>query len=298
MIYTEIDKSLWKTCRLCNTKIKGGDGKYFSQQFLKHMKECHDISPEEYMVREGLSRPLCACGECNQPVTIGYHGSKLKWNTYVCGNNEGVKKWSKQAKETRKGANNPMYGKKAWNMGLTKDSHESVKAVSRKLTGRTISPETKLKQSESAKKRTIHGHTGHKHSEKTKEVLRQHTLRRIAEGKFPQTDTLPCRLVEQVLKDLQIQYIKEHIVEMWSFDFYLPEHDLLVEVDGDYFHSNPRSYPDGPKTKTQKLNSYRDYKKNEYCTKHNMNLIRIWEYDIINTKDNVIQRIKKCMEKK
>ena len=48
-----------------------------------------------------------------------------------------------------------------------------------------------------------------------------------------------------------------------QFDFGCKEQRILIEVDGDYYHSNPIFYTK-PKTKTQKINHYRDKKKNEF----------------------------------
>lgn len=289
----ELDKSLWTTCKICGTKIHAGSGKYLSQQFIHHIKHQHkDISIEQYFINLGISQPVCKCG-CGKHTKITYKGSKLIWRLYACGRNDGVKKWSKEAKTNRIGDKNPMYGKKPWNKQQTKNTNKSLMTVAQKLTGRKISTTTKLKQSISARKRIVHGHTGHKHTEETKTLLRQHTLKMIHEGKIPQTDTLPCRIVAAILDELNITYIKEYICSFWSFDFYIPDSNVYIEVDGDYFHSNPIIYTNGPQTKTQKRNHYRDIKKNQYCTQNNMKLIRIWEYDIINHREKVKDALRK-----
>ena len=149
--------------------------------------------------------------------------------------------------------------------------------------------------SESAKKRLIHGHTGHKHSEESKQKMRDNTLKMIKEGRYKQTQTKPHLELKKILNSLGFIFEEEFTLGYWSFDFYLVEYDILVEADGDYFHVNPRKYTDGPKTKTQKVNHLRDKKKNKYCKDNNRTLLRFWEYDILNNPKEIECTLKKLL---
>lgn len=296
-----IDKSTWHICKICGKTIKqlakiyGGNGVYYTTVFRRHLTKDHFMFLEQYF--QFLDRPICACGICNQPCDIGgIRSSKFYWKKYKCGRNLGQQQWSKNAKISRLGKNNPMYGKTPWNKGETKDTNESVKRISQKMTNRMVTEKTRHKQSISAKNRTIHGHTGHTHSEDTKEKLRQNTLKMIKEGRFKQTKTKPHKEMSKILDDLGIDYTEEYIVESWSFDFYIPIYDIYIEVDGDYFHSNPRKYPNGPQTKTQKINAYRDKKKNEFCHNKGLKLYRFWEYDVLNNREKVLCDLKKLFQ--
>lgn len=286
-----IDKSLWHTCQICECDIKsiakeyGGSGIYYTDVFKKHLLEQHSISLEEYFAKY-TDRPKCQCKQCGQDVDISKRGANFNWKTYKCGLNEGVKRWSKQAKNTRKGKNNPMYGKEPWNYGLSKDVNESLMTVSKKLTNRTISEQTKKKQSISAKKRKIHGHTGMKHTEASKEKMRKATLARIARGDFDHLRSLPHIKICDLLDSLNIEYEEEKVVDIWSFDIYLPTLDIYIEVDGDYFHSNPKFFSK-PESATQKINAQRDIVKNQFCIDNNMTLKRYWEFDILNNEDKI-----------
>ena len=99
-----------------------------------------------------------------------------------------------------------------------------------------------------------------------------------------------------MLDVLNIEYYSQFFItnntDTFAYDFKLKNCNLLIEVDGDYYHSNPIFYTK-PKTKTQKINHYRDKKKNEFCESNGYNLIRIWENDIINNKENLICKLKK-----
>lgn len=280
-------------CRICGKTIEEisreekKPGCYRTDYFLFHLKNTHQITKEEYF-GEG---PYCPCGQCERKLKVIKNGKVFRWSKLACGRNSGVLKWSEEAKTKRKGSGNPMYGAKPWNTGMNKTNSDYGKLMSDIQTGRTISEKTRQRQAESARKRKTHGHTGYKHSETSKELMRQATLRRIRDGSFPQTDTLPCKEMEKILKKNNISYKKEHIVGSWAFDFFLPKYKILIEVDGDYFHSNPKIYPNGPQTKTQKINWYRDFKKNKFCEENGHQLIRFWESDILGEAQCVAQRL-------
>lgn len=297
----EIIQDLWHQCKLCQTNIStlvekyGGAGIYKIDCFQKHVQETHNLSLTEYFTKFS-DRPLCKCGACGKTSTVSKRGSKIWWREYVCGRNEGQQKWSKWAKEGRKGKNNPMYGLEPWNKDLSKENHPSLMNISQKLSNRTISDTAKQKMSESAKKRIIHGHSNCPHSIETKEKLRQTTLNAIKRGAFKQTKTKPHLAFALILKELNLLFEEEKIYEAWCFDFYLTKYNIYIEVDGDYFHSNPILYPNGPKTKTQKINYYRDYKKNEFCKINNVILLRFWESDILNKKEEIKCKLRELLQ--
>lgn len=295
-----IQKEKWQRCYICNQslsdikKLFGGSNVYNFQAMKDHILK-HGISLEDYFSKIDY-RPNCECGTCNQKCNIctkqdGKTG--FFWKRYVCGRNSGMIKWSNEAKNTRKGSGNPMYGKKPWNQGETKFTNKLLESVSKKHTGKIVSEETKQKQSNSAKKRLVHGHSGILHTEESKEKMRIATLKRIKAGDFKQTKTKPHIELSSILKELNIKYEEEKILDKWCFDFYIINYDLYIEADGDYFHSNPKIYKNGPITKTQKINSYRDEKKNKFVKDNNIKLIRFWESDILSNKDFIKEEILK-----
>ena len=79
---------------------------------------------------------------------------------------ENFKKGCKKLSIDRMGEKNPMYGHTPWNKGVGLEDERIEKAAQKRRGSKT--PEyVKKKQSDSAKKRTIHGHTGKKQSQET-----------------------------------------------------------------------------------------------------------------------------------
>lgn len=280
-----------ETCAITGKSIReichiyGGTGKYKKQAFKQYLQEEHGLSIEDYLTKYcNEIRPTCFCG-CGKQVKIVSKGSMVEWKKYACGRNPGLLEWSKSAKDNRKGANNPMYGKPSWNKNLTKETSDIMAGVAAKKSGQKFSVQHKQRLSESAKKRTKHGHTGHKHTIENKEKIRQNTLQMIKDGKYKQTQTKPHIAVKNILQELCLEFEEEKIISCWSFDFYI--NGVVIEVQGDYFHSNPKIYPSGPITKTQRLNWYRDIKKREFCQQNNIDVLELWECDILTNPENV-----------
>lgn len=274
-------------------KVYGGKNIYYTKVFCDYLMSEYNISPKEYFVKYcKIETPICLCGICNQESQIIIRSSNFKWRDYICGRNKGIMEWSKNASTDRLGENNPMYGKIPWNKGLDV-SDIRVKAAIDKLIGRKTSEEVKMKQSESAKKRKIHGHSGRRHTPENIEKFRQNTLKMIKSGAYKQTKTKPHIEMSKILTELGLSFEEEKMFNIWCIDFYLPSFDLYIEVDGDYFHSNPKIYPNGPKTKTQKINAYRDKKKNIFFEEQKLKLIRFWESDILSNPGEI-----KCLLKK
>lgn len=61
------------------------------------------------------------------------------------------------------------------------------------------------------------------------------------------------------------------------------ESNILIECDGDFWHANPKFYPDETKWyHTQKRIRAKDLVKNEIAKQLSMTLLRFWEDDIMN----------------
>lgn len=299
-------KKYLNNCVICNLNYenfsKDYKGGYFLNKIINHLSDKHNISFEDYLeIYCKYSRPVCKCG-CNNKTFINFKKTVKNRNVVF---NEYINKHYFKDKifienhakelEERTGEKNPMYGKTPWNKGLTKNESESLLNSSLKKIGVKMSEEAKENMSISAKKRKIHGHTGKKHSLQTRMKIRLKTIDQIKKCNLKQIYTKPSILFEDMLKSNNISYEREKNFEYFLFDFYLLDFDFYIEIDGDYWHSNPKFYPDGPITSSQKINFYRDIKKNNLCKEKNLKLLRFWEFDILNNLNEIEIKLKELL---
>ncbi len=88
----------------------------------------------------------------------------------------------------------------------------------------------------------------------------------------------------EILNEMKINYFSQYQIGLYFADFYLPDYNLIILVDGDYWHVNEHVHPEGVTSEAQKINLAND-KRFEGYIKHQTNyrLFRIWE-ETINSK--------------
>jgi len=109
------------------------------------------------------------------------------------------------------------------------------------------------------------------------------------------TSKLEEDFARDFLDKLEVKYIYQMEaadIGRW-FDFYLPEHNLIIEIDGSYFHSDPRIVEEGKMNPMQKHNKRVDKYKDEWALMHGIPLIRIWEKDIRENPSMVMDELKR-----
>lgn len=99
-------------------------------------------------------------------------------------------------------------------------------------------------------------------------------------------------IVSDKLKQLELTFEYSVILDYYQFDFGSKEHRVLVEVQGDYWHGNPKIYKTTQLNNIQKRNMKRDKEKIKFAKKHNMKLYHIWESDIKANNFSVLEEIK------
>lgn len=68
---------------------------------------------------------------------------------------------------------------------------------------------------------------------------------------------------------------------------------ILVEIDGSYYHSDPRVVEEGKLNPMQKHNKRVDKHKDDWALMHGIPLMRIWEKDIRENPKMVMEELKK-----
>lgn len=72
--------------------------------------------------------------------------------------------------------------------------------------------------------------------------------------------------------------------------------DLLIEIDGDYYHGNPNKYTNEDLSPMQKHNKFIDKLKTQWAGLNCVTLLRFWEDDIRNNPQKVIDELSKYVK--
>lgn len=286
-----IDINLFDTCKIDGKskediiKIfptrKGGA--YYLDKFSNHLSSLGFSIKEYCKVYLNVNWPRCPIS--NEEVGYNITGKGIIFSKFKKGkiskeHSEAFKASCEKFSKERMGEGNPMYNKIPWNKNLSKD--DEYRTRMRKLRIGKFTPKSvRDKQADSAKRRKIHGHLGFKHSNETKNILREKTAYGWASGRFSKVTSIHKK-VREFLSTLILEESpkEEYLVKYYSMDFAFPEHKVAIECQGTYFHIDPRVYKDGPINAMQRRNAGRDKAKKTYCENNGWKIIEIWELEI------------------
>jgi very-short-patch-repair endonuclease len=112
-------------------------------------------------------------------------------------------------------------------------------------------------------------------------VRTQADKQKYLEGQVKRMDNKPtgCEaLMIELLKDIKVKFETQKIVHGKIFDFYIPEKNTLVEVDGDYWHGHGLKLEE--MNDIQKKAHKNDLLKDVFARGLGYELIRIWEHEL------------------
>lgn len=136
-----------------------------------------------------------------------------------------------------------------------------------------------------------------------KSTKKKKKLKRDSRGKVIRnhpkfgTSKLEQDFAHEFLDKLKINY-------QWQFeakdiqryyDFYLPDSNILIEIDGDYYHANPEKYDVknwDSLTPTQKHDIAVDNIKNKWALLHGIPIYRFLENDIRKNPSKILNELK------
>lgn len=106
--------------------------------------------------------------------------------------------------------------------------------------------------------------------------------------------------VNQFLNDLSIKFEREKSFVYYSVDNYLPEHNLVIEVMGDYWHSSPIFYNrEHTINGMQSKGIIKDKQKHSYLkNQFQIEVLYLWENDIKKEPDKCKKLIKSYIDNK
>lgn len=108
--------------------------------------------------------------------------------------------------------------------------------------------------------------------------------------KMDKNPTAPEKSFAELLKELNVEFETQKIVGGKIYDFYIPEKNILLEVDGDYWHAKDKELKD--MSPMQKKSFYNDIKKNAIAKNNGFELERVWESDLKNNYELIKSRFK------
>lgn len=91
--------------------------------------------------------------------------------------------------------------------------------------------------------------------------------------------------INNILDKNNIKYEREYIIKYYAVDNYLLDYNLIIEVMGDYWHTNPLKYNDNMYkiNKIQQNGLLHDKQKHTYIkNNNNIEILYLWETDINN----------------
>jgi len=285
-------------CKKCKREFNSYDS------LRRHSSRIHKIVSEQFYIEfycDGI-HPTCKCG-CGESTQ--FVGHLLKFNEYKQGHISRIKNnWGHNqiaidnSAETRR----QQYKdgeRKVWNKSLTKENNEIVKSIGEQV-NKENNPERAQKISNSLSdvpksKEHIKKITDnwkiywndpiHRDEQRTRRVI---YLQKYLYDKPSNLEISFCN----VLDTLNIQYDFQYIVSGFNYDIKIKDKNILIEIDGDFYHCNPIKYLT-PTCDVQKNTVRHDKVKNKIAKDNGYKLIRIWENDIKNNLPEVMKKLLK-----
>ena len=177
--------------------------------------------------------------------------------------------------------------------------HSQWMKINAPMRGKKHNDETRQKMRDARQNFFAQGGTtwmlGKTHSQKTKEMLSTSASEMWKNGKFgygnngPWRSKLEISIYEEFLKhDPKTQHSVPIVTSerTYVFDIYVPKLNLLIEINGDYCHLNPRLYEASHVDRYRNITAQevwdRDANKRQIAESQGYRVITIWENEVKN----------------
>lgn len=125
--------------------------------------------------------------------------------------------------------------------------------------------------------------------------LRKKKKLQASANKMSNKMTEPERVFFDMMKELEVVVETQKVIGNKIFDFYIPSKNMIIEVDGDYWHANPLIYQSEDLNKIQSRNVKNDKFKDILATGNGFLIERVWEYDLKNNYEQQKKRFKNLL---
>jgi very-short-patch-repair endonuclease len=89
------------------------------------------------------------------------------------------------------------------------------------------------------------------------------------------------------IKDAGFEVDTQYALGNFLYDGHIKNTNILIEVNGDYWHCNPKIYKNGPINNMQKSHIKRDFAKKAFSSREGYYQITLWENDIKKTPNEI-----------
>jgi very-short-patch-repair endonuclease len=251
-------------------KLFGCNGKIISRELKRHglrtKKWCERKHSEE--TKKKISQTRIESGIAEGKNNPNYGDKDRPW---LVGDENPLRQWHKENPDfgdNQKGKNNPIHQVKH-----LYDDPEYVKRITRGIRAHV----------DEKRGSTYEEVYGEKQAKEYKQKLREASPARIS--KIKQSETKPEKLVKELLESLDVVYESQAVVGYYTVDFLLPNQDVVVQADGDFWHANPEFYGDDELYALQKKNRRIDASCNSFLEDRDYTVVRFWENDLYNHLD-------------
>lgn len=269
-------------CHICQTEYDSYLG------LSRHCRVTHGIDKDKLrvIVYNNGEDPLCKCG-CGEQV--GWNYKEEKFNDFKHGHYvrttggfyspDGARK----SGDTRKKrfASGEI---QQWNKGVSfENAYGKERAQEMK---RAISENEE--RSEKLKNAFLGKPKSEEHRRKNAENLAKYRTKILKNRGM----TKPEKSMRDILKGtIGVKFKYQKLVGGYYYDFHIIGTNILIEVDGDFWHCKPGSKYEIPVMKEQVTNIENDKIKNEVAKSNGYTLLRFWESDIQNNRLHIMKTL-------
>ena len=258
-------------CNYCTKEYDSFNG------LAKHSARAHNVyGMELYMLTHNITEiPKCKCG-CDQEVNfqLGKFGEYLQGHKARVSNGFYSKEGLQKSLETRKErfASGEL---EQWNKGKIYEGEE-------------LEEKRRIAKNPVRREKISKALTGKPKSEAHRKIM----LETLARNRKEILKGNPSKLeftFADILTGLGIEFVHQYEVDGFNYDFYVPSKNILIEVDGDYWHAHPDKYVE--LNNMQKKNKGLDKLKTKHAADRSYQLLRFWEQDITSNRFEVIANL-------
>jgi len=133
-----------------------------------------------------------------------------------------------------------------------------------------------------------------------KQIRRKKNVKKVVKkiGTSKLEDDFALNFLDKIGIKYDRQFEAKDIGRFYDFCAYTDTGSpILIEIDGSYYHSDPRLIKEGDMNPMQKHNKMVDKIKDKWALMHGIPIYRIWEIDIRNKPSMVLNELKNIFRK-